>query len=68
MDMRRLGRTDILVSSICLGAVTFGEQNTKAEGFAQMDRSLEQSVNFLTRQSFMQFRPKPPQWDVPKIS
>ncbi|MTI43426.1 aryl-alcohol dehydrogenase-like predicted oxidoreductase [Roseibium hamelinense] len=46
MEQRRLGRTDIMVSSICLGTMTFGEQNTEAEGHAQMDRAVERGVNF----------------------
>ena len=57
MDMRRLGRTDISVSSICLGTMTFGEQNTRAEGFAQMDRSVEAGVNFF---EFQLLRPQVP--------
>lgn len=58
MDMRRLGRTDIFVSSICLGTMTFGEQNTKAEGFAQMDRSLEAGVNFFDTAELYAIPPK----------
>ncbi|RMD65306.1 MAG: NADP(H)-dependent aldo-keto reductase [Alphaproteobacteria bacterium] len=46
MNYRRLGRTDIRVSAICLGTMTWGEQNTPAEAFAQMDRALDQGVNF----------------------
>lgn len=58
MDMRRLGRTDIFVSSICLGTMTFGEQNTKADGFAQMDRSLEKGVNFFDTAELYAIPPK----------
>jgi len=47
MDYRRLGRTDLKVSSICLGTMTFGEQNTEAEGHAQMDFAVDRGVNFL---------------------
>ncbi len=47
MPRRRLGRTDIEVSLICLGTMTFGEQNTREEAFAQMDLALERGVNFL---------------------
>ncbi|WP_417687567.1 aldo/keto reductase [Roseibium sp.] len=46
MDYRRLGRTDITVSSLCLGTMTFGEQNTEAEGHAQMDLAVDRGVNF----------------------
>lgn len=45
MDYRRLGRTDLKVSSLSLGTMTFGEQNTEAEGFAQMDLALDRGVN-----------------------
>ena len=47
MPRRRLGRTDIEVSLICLGTMTFGEQNTPEQAFAQMDLALERGVNFL---------------------
>jgi aryl-alcohol dehydrogenase-like predicted oxidoreductase len=46
MEYRRLGRTDLKVSVICLGTMTYGQQNTEAEGFAQMDYALDQGVNF----------------------
>ena len=47
MEYRRLGRSDIEVSIICLGSMTWGEQNSEAEGFAQMDYALDQGVNFI---------------------
>jgi aryl-alcohol dehydrogenase-like predicted oxidoreductase len=47
MQYRRLGHTDIEVSVICLGTMTFGEQNTEAEGHAQLDYALERGVNFI---------------------
>ena len=46
MEYRQLGYTDIKVSVICLGTMTWGEQNTQAEAFEQMDYALEQGVNF----------------------
>ncbi len=46
MEYRRLGRSDIEVSSICLGTMTFGVQNSQDEAFALMDRALDQGVNF----------------------
>jgi len=46
MEYRRLGRTDVQVSAICLGTMTWGRQNTEAEGHAQMDYALERGVNF----------------------
>ncbi|MFP4004378.1 MAG: NADP(H)-dependent aldo-keto reductase [Alphaproteobacteria bacterium] len=47
MEYRRLGRTELDVSTICLGTMTWGEQNTEAEGHAQMDYALDRGVNFL---------------------
>ena len=47
MEKRRLGRTDIDVSVICLGTMTFGEQNTEAEGHAQLDYALDHGVTFI---------------------
>lgn len=46
MKMKKLGRTDISVSEICLGTMTWGKQNTEAEGHAQMDYAVTQGVNF----------------------
>jgi len=46
MNYRKLGNTDIKVSTICLGTMTWGEQNTQEEGFEQMDYALDQGVNF----------------------
>jgi aryl-alcohol dehydrogenase-like predicted oxidoreductase len=47
MEYRRLGRSDIEVSLICLGSMTWGEQNSEAEGFAQMDFAIEHGINFI---------------------
>ena len=46
MKFRKLGNTDIKVSLICLGTMTWGTQNSEKEAFEQMDYSLEQGVNF----------------------
>ncbi|MDA8640222.1 NADP(H)-dependent aldo-keto reductase [Flavobacteriaceae bacterium] len=46
MKYTTLPGTDIKVSKICLGTMTFGNQNTEQEGFDQMDLSLDQGVNF----------------------
>jgi len=46
MQYRPLGRTDINVSQICLGTMTWGEQNSEADAFAQMDYAFDQGINF----------------------
>ena len=46
MKYNNLGRTDISVSEICLGTMTWGSQNTQAEAFEQMDYAVEKGVNF----------------------
>lgn len=46
MKYTTLPNTDIKVSKICLGTMTWGNQNTQDEGFAQMDLALEKGVNF----------------------
>ena len=46
MKMNKLGRTDVLVSEICLGTMTWGKQNTEAQGHEQMDYALTQGINF----------------------
>lgn len=47
MNKRELGRTGIMVSELCLGTMTFGQQNTQAEGHAQLDLALERGINFI---------------------
>ena len=46
MNYKKLGNTDVEVSTICLGTMTWGEQNTQNEAFEQMDFALDQGVNF----------------------
>ncbi|WP_374763614.1 NADP(H)-dependent aldo-keto reductase [Yunchengibacter salinarum] len=47
MQYRPLGTSDISVSLICLGTMTWGEQNSEAEGHRQIDMALDHGVNFL---------------------
>ncbi len=47
MEYRRLGRSGIEVSEICLGSMTWGTQNSEAEGHAQIDYALDHGVNFI---------------------
>ncbi len=47
MDYRRLGQSELNVSAVCLGTMTFGQQNTAAEAHAQLDYAFSQGVNFI---------------------
>lgn len=47
MLYKKLGHTDIDVSVICLGTMTWGEQNTEAEAYQQLDYAISQGVNFI---------------------
>jgi aryl-alcohol dehydrogenase-like predicted oxidoreductase len=47
MEYRKLGATDLSVSAICLGSMTWGQQNTQAEGHEQLDYALARGVNFI---------------------
>ncbi|MEM5537158.1 NADP(H)-dependent aldo-keto reductase [Neptuniibacter pectenicola] len=47
MRYNLLGKTDLKVSAICLGTMTFGSDQSEAEAFEQMDYAVEQGVNFL---------------------
>ena len=46
MNFKKLGNTDLKVSTICLGTMTWGEQNTQKDAFQQMDHALDKGVNF----------------------
>ncbi len=46
MEYRQLGRTGVKVSALCLGTMTWGEQNSEAEGHEQMDYALASGINF----------------------
>ncbi|MGH6892060.1 MAG: NADP(H)-dependent aldo-keto reductase [Dongiaceae bacterium] len=46
MEYRRLGKTGLKVSALCLGTMTWGVQNNEADGHAQMDYALEHGVHF----------------------
>lgn len=58
MDYRTLGRTDLSVSEICLGTMTFGQQNTESEGHAQLDMALDHGVNFIDTAELYAIPPK----------
>lgn len=46
MKYTKLGKTDVDISRICLGTMTWGQQNTQQEALEQMDYALENGVNF----------------------
>ena len=46
MNFKKLGNTDLKVSTICLGTMTWGEQNSINDAFQQMDYAVDQGVNF----------------------
>lgn len=47
MEYRKLGASDLLVSVVCLGTMTFGQQNSQAEAHAQLDLAFSKGVNFI---------------------
>ena len=47
MEYRRLGNSGLKVSSICLGTMTFGQQNSEAEAHQQLDRAVDAGINFI---------------------
>ncbi len=59
MRRNRLGLTDLTVPAVCLGTMTFGEQNTEAEGHAQLDRALAAGVDFLDTAELYAIPPRP---------
>lgn len=59
MEYRKLGKTDIKVSAICLGTMTWGRQNTEEEGHAQMDLALDMGVNFFDTAEMYAVPPAP---------
>ena len=47
MQKNRLGASALAVSKVCLGSMTFGEQNSEAEAHSQLDYALERGINFI---------------------
>lgn len=58
MDYRRLGESDLQVSAVCLGTMTFGEQNSEAEAHVQLDYAFSQGVNFIDTAELYPVPPK----------
>jgi aryl-alcohol dehydrogenase-like predicted oxidoreductase len=59
MHYRQLGRTDLNVSALCLGTMTWGEQNTEEQGFAQIERAKAAGINFLDTAEMYPVPPRP---------
>ncbi len=59
MEKRRLGRTDIDVSALCLGTMMYGDQIDERDAFEQMDVCLERGVNFFDTAELYTIPPKP---------
>ena len=58
MIYKKLGTSDLKVSAICLGTMTFGEQNSKKETFNLMDYANEKGVNFFDTAEIYPIYPK----------
>ncbi|MBY4897628.1 aldo/keto reductase [Cupriavidus sp. AU9028] len=58
METIRLGQSDLTVSRICLGTMTFGEQNTEAEGHSQLDYALSRGINFIDTAEMYPVKPR----------
>ncbi len=58
MEYRQLGRTDIQVSALCLGTMTFGEQNTESDAHQQLDMALNAGINFIDTAEMYPVPPK----------
>lgn len=58
MEYRKLGVTGLKVSVICLGTMTFGEQNTQGDASQQLDYAVSQGVNFLDTAELYAIPPK----------
>ena len=59
MDYRELGRTGVHVSAVSLGTMTFGQQNSEAEGHAQMDYALDRGITIFDAAEIYPIPPKP---------
>ena len=62
MEFRKLGNTNINVSVICLGTMTWGEQNNEKEAFSQMDCAVDYGVNFFDTAELYSVPPRKETW------
>ena len=58
MEYRQLGRTDIQVSALCLGTMTYGEQNSEADAHQQLDMAVDAGINFIDTAEMYPVPPK----------
>ncbi len=58
MQLKKLPHSTLEVSPLCLGTMTFGEQNTESEAFSQLDYALERGVNFIDTAEIYPVPPK----------
>ena len=58
MKFKTLGSSDLSVSHVCLGTMTWGSQNTEAEGHEQMDYAVDQGINFFDTAEIYAVPPK----------
>ena len=62
MKTRRMGRTGLKVSEVCLGTMTFGHQCDQRESFRIMDKAAEHGVNFIDAADVYPVPPTPETW------
>ena len=58
MEYRRLPHSNLEVSELCLGTMTWGEQNTQSEAFSQLDYAIGQGINFIDTAEMYPVPPK----------
>ncbi|MBL4296710.1 NADP(H)-dependent aldo-keto reductase [Vibrio fluvialis] len=58
MQYTKLPHSSLEISKLCLGTMTFGEQNTQAEAFSQLDYALERGINFIDTAEMYPVPPK----------
>lgn len=58
MEYIKLGNSELTVSKVCLGTMTYGDQNTEAEAHEQLDYALAQGINFIDTAEMYPVPPK----------
>ena len=65
MNYTTLPNTELKVSKICLGTMTFGNQNTESEAHSQLDYAMEKGINFIDTAEMYPVPPKENTLGVP---